>query len=163
MTLEEVVLILLPHGTTHIGTHWPLPSGRVQRLLHSWKPRHCWALLVLSEQQPSQAECLFNRRPLHSGDVQALCNHETLIINSCAIFFFFFQEHAMIQEYWVIHHNTICLKNGVVRAGGFGVKYSKLPQVLLYDYMLSTETSLKVIRGSIWCDVTYLHLCRDTN
>lgn len=44
----------------------------------------------------------------------------------------------MSGEFQVTHHSAICLKNKVVRTGGLVVKYSRLPQVLLYVYALST-------------------------
>jgi len=49
-----------------------------------------------------------------------------------------FQDDAVVGEYQVIHHNTICLKNRVVRTGGLAVKRSRLPQVFLYAYIFST-------------------------
>lgn len=48
-----------------------------------------------------------------------------------------------IGGYQVIHHRAICLKNSGVRTGGSVVKYGKLPQVLLCDYILC-NINLKV-------------------
>jgi len=87
MTLEEVVLILLPHGPKHIGTHWPLAIGPCPKIITLMRAQALLsAAIVLSEKQTSQAEWLLNRRPLCSVDVQALCNHETHYKHLCKFF-----------------------------------------------------------------------------
>lgn len=139
MTLEKVVLILLPlghHTPTSSKGSCPDPIGKRARE-SSFPAEKLLRLGDFSTFVLWMCKCCVSTKISLWTSVRVL------------------RGDAAMDEERVIHHGAICLNNSPVRTGGFLLKYRRLPQVLLCVYILGTWHSVKgkmtrKIWGSVW-------------
>lgn len=136
MTLEEVVLILLPQRH-HRRRHPLIPAiGSWPEITTLTKAQTLLSTTVVPPKRSVLRDFLMYS---FYGCASAVKSWKSPYKRLCK----FFRKVLWIAGYQVIHHRAICLKNSRARTGGSVVKYGRLPQVLLYGYILH-NVNLKV-------------------